>query len=953
MKKNLIRLLGVFLGVVMMASGISFPAYAYTSLVSGNSVSGNLVSDNFVSDNFASTENKTADEILMTEDVLGYSDEALDAVLMQAEYPAIGRWLMMLTDAQMESVIGRETCLKENIQVVVYEQEVARQEDEQQESAQLAAEGQQESIQPDESSFVVVSQRVVPCYEYALEKAMGGKMRAATWQNNGKCFIHIMDRGVKTPTTLSISGLKGKSTEEAQKFEAALTVNPYLTLGSGAMGAVEEKAEVFKYVRLNMKFDMPCYSQAYAEGTDSGWISWSPDTAADEKINFDDRNSYMQASSTGVMTRSLKLVAFAGDFGLSTQTQTTGSGSTFKIHIVYPSFSVSYAGNGATVGNTVTQRYEYGQNVTMLPSSTFSRAYAITFDGNGGQAGATGTTETWTFAGWGDGTQVTAPAGSVCAATTLNVAANQTKIYYAHWNQGTITLPAAMREGYVFDGWYRGTARVGTAGDKVSLGSDTVLKAGWRAKQYVIRYLSEGRQIATQTMTYDTETKLKTVAELGLVRQGYVFDGWISDKGRFADGQTVRNLAVEGNVAFNAIWKEATDTPYTVIHKFQIVPGKDEYLTDDTRTKKLKGTTGSVVTVVPDVIEGYVTPTPKQITIAADGSTVVEFLYTIAPTIQNLDTEATDASNGNVDSYEVISSENGIFRIETADVHYEIVRLADGSFAVKLVQTDQKNVTIPDIIRTDDGSYRVSEIQEKAFYKNKLIERVTISKGIAKISASAFEGCSALKSVTLQNGMVEIGNRAFKGCSQLKSIKLPDSVRLVASSAFENCTKLSKVSLNEGLLKIGNKAFKKCVSLKSVKIPNSVLAIGSSTFESCKKLKKVKFSQSDSQCYSVGSAAFRNCGVLTSAKLPPKVTAIRKYTFEGCKKLASVTIPSDVRKIDTKAFYKCSKLKKVTIKSKVMTGVGKNAFKKCKKGIQFKIPAKKLKAYKKLLKGKY
>lgn len=59
-----------------------------------------------------------------------------------------------------------------------------------------------------------------------------------------------------------------------------------------------------------------------------------------------------------------------------------------------------------------------------------------------------------------------------------------------------------------------------------------------------------------------------------------------------------------------------------------------------------------------------------------------------------------------------------------------------------------------------------------------------------------------------------------------------------------------------------------------------------------------------------------------------------------------------VKKIGKETFKGCSKLANITIKSTVLKSVGKNAFKGIKSNARIKVPAKKLTAYKKLLKGK-
>ena len=85
-----------------------------------------------------------------------------------------------------------------------------------------------------------------------------------------------------------------------------------------------------------------------------------------------------------------------------------------------------------------------------------------------------------------------------------------------------------------------------------------------------------------------------------------------------------------------------------------------------------------------------------------------------------------------------------------------------------------------------------------------------------------------------------------------------------------------------------------------------------------------------------------------------KVTAISKNAFQKNTKLKKVTIGENVSKIGANAFSGCKKLKNIKITSTQLTkkSVGKNAFKGIAKKAVIKVPKKKRKAYKNILKGK-
>jgi hypothetical protein len=115
--------------------------------------------------------------------------------------------------------------------------------------------------------------------------------------------------------------------------------------------------------------------------------------------------------------------------------------------------------------------------------------------------------------------------------------------------------------------------------------------------------------------------------------------------------------------------------------------------------------------------------------------------------------------------------------------------------------------------------------------------------------------------------------------------------------------------------------------------------------------EKVRIGDKDYNVNKIAASAFKNSDI-TGVTIGANITEIGDSAFEGCKKLTKVTIGANVTKIGKKAFYKCPNLSKVTFKGTKVKSIGSKAFKKIKKGATFKTPKKKLKAYKKLLKGK-
>ena len=82
------------------------------------------------------------------------------------------------------------------------------------------------------------------------------------------------------------------------------------------------------------------------------------------------------------------------------------------------------------------------------------------------------------------------------------------------------------------------------------------------------------------------------------------------------------------------------------------------------------------------------------------------------------------------------------------------------------------------------------------------------------------------------------------------------------------------------------------------------------------------------------------------------VTGIANKAFKGQKKATTASIGANVESIGKLAFNGDSKLKKITVRSIILSKVGAKAFKGIQKKAVIKVPKKKLKVYKKLLKGK-
>ena len=111
------------------------------------------------------------------------------------------------------------------------------------------------------------------------------------------------------------------------------------------------------------------------------------------------------------------------------------------------------------------------------------------------------------------------------------------------------------------------------------------------------------------------------------------------------------------------------------------------------------------------------------------------------------------------------------------------------------------DVTIPDYVYQNGRRYKVTKIDDKAFYKN-----------------------TKLKSVDIPQTVTEIGSKAFYGCKKLTKVTIPGKVRVIGSKAFYGCKKLTKVTVKSTkLTKVGSKAFTGISKKAVIKVPKKKL----------------------------------------------------------------------------------------------------------------------------------
>ena len=126
-------------------------------------------------------------------------------------------------------------------------------------------------------------------------------------------------------------------------------------------------------------------------------------------------------------------------------------------------------------------------------------------------------------------------------------------------------------------------------------------------------------------------------------------------------------------------------------------------------------------------------------------------------------------------------------------------------------------LAIPSSVTISGKVYKVTAIQDKAFYRNEDIVNVTIGNNVVNVGKYAFYQCSGLETVKFGKRVAIINTCAFTQCPNLENVTLPSSIRKIGAKAFYQCTSIKIFKVNGSALEyVGKKglAINKSVTLK-------------------------------------------------------------------------------------------------------------------------------------------
>lgn len=289
---------------------------------------------------------------------------------------------------------------------------------------------------------------------------------------------------------------------------------------------------------------------------------------------------------------------------------------------------------------------------TQLQSSYQEVGKTPVYEGDAPTKAST-TTTSYVFDGWSttDGGALVAPLPAVTSAgatyyahfaeTTLKYIATfdaktnggneDAQVIYVEPAAGVGTLPTATKTGYTFNGWYTaasGGAKITSA--TVPTG-DVTYFAQFSVNSYTLTWNLDGGTVSTAGKYGSTSWPAKNATGApsvavpygsaltapAVTKTGYTFVNW--------GGAVAATMPAEA-LTYTATWRANTNTKYTVKHYQQNIA--DDGYTEVTEDRQsLTGTTGASVTPAVKSYDGFLKPAAQTTTIAANGSTVVEYRY--------------------------------------------------------------------------------------------------------------------------------------------------------------------------------------------------------------------------------------------------------------------------------------------------------------------------------------
>lgn len=323
-------------------------------------------------------------------------------------------------------------------------------------------------------------------------------------------------------------------------------------------------------------------------------------------------------------------------------------------------------------------------------------------------------------------------------------------------------------------------------------GNTTIIVSPSETNKYTVTFKDRGKIVKTE------KVKSGDAAEYPFInRSGYELS-WDKDFSKVTANITVNavwtvikpnkvtSLTAEvQKTSIDLSWDRAENTDYYLVYR---------KATSDTEYKQIKKTT-KILWTDEDVEPG------------------TEYSYKVVG-VCSVDGKKYQGADSDIVTAKIGTPQIGdIYSV--GDLKYKVTGAKEVSVTGLAKVTD--TLTIPSSVTISGKVYKVTTIQDKAFYQNEDIVSIAIGNNVIYIGKYAFYQCPNLETVKFGKRVSVISTCAFTQCSNLENVTLPSSIRRIGAKAFYQCTSIKVLKINGSALEyVGKKglAVNKSVTLR-------------------------------------------------------------------------------------------------------------------------------------------
>lgn len=225
---------------------------------------------------------------------------------------------------------------------------------------------------------------------------------------------------------------------------------------------------------------------------------------------------------------------------------------------------------------------------------------------------------------------------------------------------------------------------------------------------------------------------------------------------------------------------------------------------------------------------------------------------------------------------------------------YDIKEDDYGRYAITKYKGSDIDVTIPDYIKEEDGTYHHVTVIEKDAFKNSTVQFLTLSSSINTLKAESLSYATSLEKITIPSTVYTVENNIFLGDTSLTEVVYQTSAYPQSGSLFK-LDNLKKVTFDT--YSVPGRACAGCTNLEEIVLTEKVTSLGGYCFSDCSNVKDIVL---PSSLNSTGFYSFLNSGI-TRLVIPDGISSI-STSFRDCHNLEYVVLPKSVMSITVQAF---------------------------------------------------